>query len=164
MCAAMRSCYFSLLIIYDGMCIYDKTVMPRTLSPSPKMDPLASLTSSLREILLHGSTTPPSVRDVSSDLPIRMDLLRQNVAFTSKERKEPLIETFGRRGLSKILPLTMKRLILSSLAKKQSLQYMLLGVSFARVWKRSFPNTRNQLVCQCTNLGVTKRGSLSVKI
>mmetsp|Transcript_3216 Transcript_3216/g.7089 ORF Transcript_3216/g.7089 Transcript_3216/m.7089 type:complete len:202 (-) Transcript_3216:229-834(-) len=139
-------------------------VTPKTPSLSQKMDPLASSTLNSRETKPHGSTTPPSVRDVSSDLPTKTVPPRPSAGSTLPELSVPLTVTFGNLVLLRTLSLMMRHWRLLRVGRRLLLPFTLLGASSAREWRRSLPSMPRVLEFLCINSVEMRSVTLSVPI
>mmetsp|Transcript_81 Transcript_81/g.144 ORF Transcript_81/g.144 Transcript_81/m.144 type:complete len:202 (+) Transcript_81:626-1231(+) len=140
------------------------SVMPRTPSPSRKMVPPNSSTSSSRETRPPGSITPPNARADSLASRTRTDPPRLNAASTSPEPNRPSIVTCGRRAKSRLLHQAMRPWRLLRVIRRPSLSCMLRGVNSARVWRMSLPSMPNLRVCQFTSSVVMRNVTLSRRI
>merc|ERR1712086_4415 len=131
-------------------------VMPRTLSPSLKMDLLPSKISNSLVTRLNGSTTPQRERDVSSDLPMPMDRRRLSVEFTLTVPRKLGTVTCGKEALSRISNPLTPLWRSPSPEKRPSLPSTLHGASSAKEWKRNFRNLPKDLILMCTSSVETK--------
>lgn len=142
------------------MYIRTKTVMPRIPSPFPRMVPHALSTSSSRVIRHPGSTMPPNVRDVSSDLPTRMVRPRLSVVSTLPVLNKHSIVTYGKRVRYKVSLRMMMPWRLLRGVRKPLLPYMHLGVNSVRVWKMNLPSMLKVPVCPFTSSVVMRSVTL----
>mmetsp|Transcript_25434 Transcript_25434/g.54714 ORF Transcript_25434/g.54714 Transcript_25434/m.54714 type:complete len:202 (+) Transcript_25434:159-764(+) len=135
-------------------------VMPRTPSPSQKMAPPNSLTSSSRETRHHGWTMHPSVRDDSLASRTRMDPPRPNAVSTLPEPNRLSIAICGRRARSRTLHPARKHWRSLREIRRPLLLFMLHGVNSAREWRMNLPSMLRVLVSPFTSSVVMRNVNL----